>query len=172
MKNNLIKLRALEIQDIELLYQWENNPEIWTLSHTQKPFSKSTLEKFIQNDHLDIYEQKQIRLMIEEKTTNRAIGTIDLFDFNPQHKRAGIGILISNKNDRQKGYASNALELLLEYCKNTLHLHQIYCNILKENKISIGLFEKFSFELIGNKKEWILENGFWKDELLFQLILN
>lgn len=104
-----IKLRALEPEDLEFLFQIENNESFWEVSHTQAPFSKFLLKQYLENAHLDIFEAKQLRLVIDEKSTGKSIGMIDLFDFNPQHKRAGIGILI-HPDFQQKGFASEALD--------------------------------------------------------------
>jgi len=164
-----INLRALEPEDLEFLFQIENNELFWEVSHTQAPFSKFLLKQYLENSHLDIYEAKQLRLVIEEKSTNKSVGMIDLFDFNPQHKRAGIGILI-HPDFQQKGFASEALQLLINYCFTHLHLHQLYANITNDNTNSLHLFEKQNFKQIGIKKDWIFYNGTYKDELLFQLI--
>ncbi|MDE1207375.1 GNAT family N-acetyltransferase [Tenacibaculum larymnensis] len=164
-----IKLRALEPEDLGFLFQIENNESFWEVSHTQTPFSKFLLKQYLENAHLDIFEAKQLRLVIDEKATGKSIGMIDLFDFNPQHKRAGIGILI-HPDFQQKGFASEALQLLINYCFTHLHLHQLYANITNDNTNSLHLFEKQNFKLIGVKKDWIFYNGTYKDELLFQLI--
>lgn len=164
-----IKLRALEPEDLEFLFQIENNESFWEVSHTQTPFSKFLLKQYLENAHLDIFEAKQLRLVIDEKSTGKSVGMIDLFDFNPQHKRAGIGILI-HPDFQQKGFASEALQLLINYCFTHLHLHQLYANITNDNTNSLHLFEKQNFKQIGIKKDWIFYNGTYKDELLFQLI--
>ncbi|MGG6230518.1 GNAT family N-acetyltransferase [Tenacibaculum sp. SDUM215027] len=164
-----IKLRALEPEDLEFLFQIENNESFWEVSHTQAPFSKFLLKQYLENAHLDIFEAKQLRLIIEEKATNESIGMIDLFNFNPQHKRAGIGILI-HPDFQQKGFASEALQLLIKYCFTHLHLHQLYANITDDNINSLHLFEKQNFKQIGVKKDWIFHKGTYKNELLFQLI--
>ncbi|HEX2976459.1 MAG TPA: GNAT family N-acetyltransferase, partial [Bacteroidales bacterium] len=103
---------------------------------------------------------------IREKTT---IGTIDLFDFDAFHKRAGIGILI-DADYRKKGYASMALKCLIGYCFKTLGLHQLYCNILENNCESIELFGKQGFTRIGIKKDWIKSAEGYINEHMFQLI--
>ncbi|MGJ8745965.1 GNAT family N-acetyltransferase [Polaribacter sp.] len=164
-----INLRALEPEDLEFLYQIENNESFWEVSHTQTPFSKYLLKQYLENAHLDIYESKQLRLLIEEKSTKKQIGMIDLFDFNPQHKRAGIGILI-HPNYQQQGFASEALSLLINYTFSYLHLHQLFANITTDNKNSISLFTKHNFKKVGIKKDWIFSEGIFKDEILFQLI--
>jgi diamine N-acetyltransferase len=129
------------------------------------------LEEYILNAHQDIYTAKQLRLMIAVNETGETAGCIDLFDFDPTNLRAGIGILICDEH-RNKGYASEALEMLIDYAFNTLHLHQLYSSITYDNKASLKLFEKHNFALIGRKKDWVRHKDKWIDEYLLQLINN
>jgi diamine N-acetyltransferase len=171
-ENESILLRALEPDDVELLYEWENNREIWRVSNTHTPFSKYILRKYIENSHLDIYQTRQLRLMIERSRDGRkeSIGCVDIFDYEPFHARAGIGILIADKANRDKGYATKALEEIVHYAFTQLDLHQLYCNITVDNMPSIRLFENAGFNKIGVKREWIKgENGF-ADEMMYQLV--
>jgi diamine N-acetyltransferase len=169
LKGENSNLRALEPEDLEFLYTIENNESFWEISHTQTPFSKYLLKQYLENAHLDIFEANQLRLLIEEKSTKRQIGLIDLFDFNPQHKRAGIGILI-HPNFQKNGFAFEALSILIDYAFKYLNLHQLYANITATNSKSISLFTKHKFKKAGIKKDWILSEGKFKDEILFQLI--
>ena len=164
-----IILRALEPEDLNFLYQIENNESFWEVSHTQVPFSKYILKRYLENAHLDIYESKQLRLLIEEKSTRKQIGMIDLFDYNPQHKRAGIGILI-HPDFEKNGFASEALSIIINYSFSHLQMHQLYANITSDNIKSLALFNKYNFIKTGVKKDWILSEGKFKDEVLFQLI--
>jgi diamine N-acetyltransferase len=170
MKCEKISLRALEPEDLELLYEWENNDSYWVISNTVTPFSKFTLKRYLKHSHKNIYETGQLRLMIELVEEKKTIGAIDLFDFDPFHKRAGIGILIADETQRRKGYASMALKCLIQYCFTTLQLHQLYCNILANNTESIDLFEKLGFARIGIKKDWVQTADGYLDEYMFQLI--
>lgn len=164
-----IILRALEPEDLNFLYQIENNESFWEVSQTQAPFSKYILKRYLENAHLDIYESKQLRLLIEEKSTRKQIGMIDLFDYNPQHKRAGIGILV-HPDFEKKGFASEALSIIINYSFSHLQMHQLYANITSDNIKSLALFNKYNFIKTGVKKDWILSEGKFKDEVLFQLI--
>jgi diamine N-acetyltransferase len=167
-----ILLRAPEPGDLEVLYAWENDPSVWQISNTLTPFSRYTLEQYILSSQLDIHSSRQLRLMIDLKAPSgddRPIGTIDLFDYDPLHRRAGIGILI-NKADRGYGYASEALDLLIDYAFNTLQLHQLYCNISADNEKSLKLFQDHRFRIAGLKKEWLSVKNKWKDEYFLQRI--
>jgi len=164
-----INLRALEPEDLSFLFSIENNETFWEISHTQTPFSRFILKQYLKNAHLDIYEAKQLRLIIEENTSKQPIGMVDLFDFNPQHQRAGVGILIHPKK-QENGFATEALNLVIKYSFTFLNLHQLYANITVDNTKSLNLFTKHDFCEIGTKKDWIFSNGTYKDEILLQLI--
>ena len=170
MKYGEIRLRALEPEDLELLYSWENNVSYWIVSNTVVPFSKYTLKRYLEDSHKDIYETGQVRLMIDNIPDQITIGTIDIFDFDPFHKRAGIGILIAKEEYRRKGYATMALKCLIDYCFGTLLLHQLYCSILENNTESMDLFKKAGFSQSGIKNEWIRTSDGYLDEFIFQLI--
>jgi diamine N-acetyltransferase len=165
-----VSFRALEPDDIDLLYEWENDAEIWEVSNTLEPFSKYVLAKYIKESQRDIYEAKEMRMIIEAHR-EKAVGAIDLFDFDPFHFRAGVGILIHDEKDRNQGYATDALQLLCDYAKNYLRLHQLYAYITEDNLPSIKLFANNGFELCGTKKEWRRTLDGWKTELMFQKIL-
>lgn len=169
LKGKNLELRALEPEDIDLLYDWENNSLLWYLSNTVAPFSRFALEQYVLNVNQDIFSSKQLRMMIDVNDENgkKSIGSIDLFDFDPANSRAGLGVLII-KSERQKGYAGEALALMIDYCFDVLHLHQLYCNISEDNKASLRLFEKAGFNIIGHKKEWLHIKENWVDELLLQ----
>ncbi|MDX9811921.1 MAG: GNAT family N-acetyltransferase [Bacteroidales bacterium] len=170
MRYKDIMLRAIEPEDLELLYEWENNGDYWTISNTITPFSKYTLKRYIKNSHKSIYETGQLRLMIVHAEDKVTIGTIDIFDFDPFHSRAGLGILIAREEYRRKGLASMALKCLVDYCFDTLHLHQLYCNILGNNSESMDLFKKAGFTESNVKKDWIKTASGYLDEHFFQLI--
>lgn len=169
LKGKRIYLRALEPEDLSFLYKIENDETIWELSQTQTPYSQFILKQYLANAHQDIFEAKQLRLVISDYD-DKALGLIDLFDFDFKNRRAGVGILVYEPGDRQQGYGSEALQLLIDYSFTHLNLHQIYCNISEENEASIKLFENLGFEKVGVKKDWIYDNKTYKNEYLFQLI--
>ncbi len=168
-----VKLRALEPEDIDLLFDWENNPENWAVTNTLAPFSRLILQSYLDNSHLDIYQTRQLRLMIDVLQPSHAavtVGAIDLFDFDPYHLRAGVGVLIAEKEYRGKGIAGLALQHLADYAFGILQLHQLFCNIAVGNASSIKLFEAAGFSCIGTKKEWLKTREGFEDELFFQLL--
>jgi diamine N-acetyltransferase len=169
LKGDHTYLRALEPSDLDFLYTLENDTSVWHVGNTLTPYSKFVLEQYLENAALDIYTIKQLRLVIcnhEQET----IGAIDLFDFDPLNRRAGIGIVISAPY-RGKGYAADALGLLLRYCQHTLQLHQVYCSVTATNHTSIKLFKNAGFEEVGIRKEWMRKSdGSWDDVVEMQRV--
>lgn len=163
-----IKLRALEPEDLDRLESWENNPENWRYSQQQVPFSKHILRAYLANAQQDIYEAKQLRLVIENK--KQAIGLIDLYDFDFNNRRAGIGILIGDQENRHRGYAKEALQVLVGYAQKTFDLKQLYASIGENNTASLKLFDSLGFKQIGVRAQWFREGKEWEDEHLLQLI--
>jgi len=163
-------LRALEPNDLDILYDTENDKSLWKYSNTSSPFSKHSLKKFIENSHLDIIEHNQVRLVLSDKN-NLPFGFIDLFKYDMINKRAGVGIIIFEKY-RSRGLGSISLDLIENYVKKYIPIHQLYANISSENIESIKLFEKHNYLKVGNKKDWIYYNNKYFDELLYQKILD
>ena len=162
-----IHLRALEPEDLPLLYAWENDTENWTVSNTTAPFSKHILQQFIETSSQDIYVNRQLRMMVVENATGRTIGCVDVFEFDPGHQRAGIGILI-DESARCQGYGLESILLAKDYLFNKVGVHQIFCNIMEDNKHSISIFQKAGFEICGRKREWVRTPKGWIDELMLQ----
>ena len=174
MKNHLtygkIALRAVEPEDIDLLYQWENSMEIWNVSNTRTPFSRYILAEYLKESAKDIYETKQLRLIIET-LEGEPVGAVDLFDFDPYHMRAGIGILIHRTENRNHGYGFDALNAIFDFAVESLGLKQLYANISIKNEVSIHLFEKAGFVQSGIKKNWLKTATGWEDEVFMQKML-
>ncbi|CAH8294968.1 diamine N-acetyltransferase [Mariniflexile fucanivorans] len=171
LKGEHIYLRALEPEDLEFIHAIENDESVWEISNTITPYSKFLIKQYLEHSHKDIFEVKQLRLVISSYD-EVALGMIDLFDFDFRNSRAGVGILVKQLEDRAKGIGSEALKLLVNYSFTHLCLHQLYCNISEENDVSIKLFTKQGFQQIGLKKDWNLVNGSYKNEYIYQLINN
>lgn len=167
LENDTLRLRALEPEDLDILYKWENDTSLWWVSCTTEPYSRYILKEYIAYSDKTIYEKKQLRLMIVRKEDNAVVGTIDLTDFDPHNMRAGIGLLI-DANYRNHGYAQLALDILLDYAFGFLHLHQLYAYVPKTNESTMHLFEKANFQCNGVLKEWIRRGDAYVDVAVWQ----
>lgn len=166
--NKDIYLRALEPEDMEVLYKWENDTRIWSKGGGSiAPYSKFAIRQYIANAMQEIYEIKQLRMMVIDKTTDEAVGTVDLYDFDALNKRAGIGILIDEEHQR-RGYALQGLECIERYAFTHLQLHQLYAYIASHNKASIALFEKANYINTATLRDWLVSNKSLTDVVVMQ----
>lgn len=172
LKGENIFLRALELSDLDFLYNLENTESLWEVSNTTTPYSKYILKQYLENSHRDIFDVKQLRLVICKSEDETPVGFIDLFDFDPKHRRVGVGIVIFSEADKRKGIAFEALKLTCNYAFTHLKVHHIFAGITEENEGSLKLFEKAGFEKSGLKKDWIFSEGKYKSEYFYQLIPN
>mgnify|MGYP003303429864 FL=1 len=168
-QNDFVSIRALEPVDLDFLFDTENDTKLWKYSNRFHPYSKSLLNSYIANADKDIFETRQIKFTITNKQKH-AIGFIELFDFEPLHHRAAIGLTISASN-RGRGYGNASLELIETYAKESLPLHQLYAAIAAENQYSIQLFESQKFFLVGKKKDWNFYDLQFHEELIYQKIV-
>lgn len=173
LENIEIRLRALEPEDLSDIFRWENDAELWQYGNTLAPYSRFALKQYLEDSlHGDFFQNKQLRLIIELNGSKpTTIGAIDLFDFEPHHRRAALGILIEKDFQRQ-GYGSQAVELMKRYAFEYLHLHQIYVHVAESNDRSRKLFEKMGFLQVGILKQWQKVDKGYADVCIFQLINN
>lgn len=168
LADDQIRLRALEPEDLDVLYGWENNSTLWEVGNTLAPFSRYVLRNYIAESGRSIYEVHQLRLMIEWKAERKAIGIVDLFDFDPHANRAACGILLDPEY-QGKGWGTRALRLLIRYAFDRLALHQLYAHVPETNLFSQRLFLRCGFQRTGTLKEWIRVAGGFADVQVMQL---
>lgn len=159
-----MKLRALEISDLPLLYQWENDATAWADSATHNPLSQHLLRQYIQEQTGDIYKDGQLRLMLDDN--GATLGCIDLFDLDPISRRAAIGMYIA-PDARGKGAGQEALRLLEEYAFRFLGLHTLYAIIGADNTACLSIYRKADYTIAGTLPQWIRRNKIYIDALLF-----
>ncbi len=169
LNNGIIQLRAPEPEDLDIIYRWENDTTLWEYGASITPYSRFALKEYLINSKQDLYTDKQLRLMVVLKDTNEVVGAIDLYDFDPFHQRAGVGILIDNKF-REKGYGSLSLKILEVYAFNFLRLKQLYAFIPEKNKGSRELFRKAGYLAAGTLLEWLSAGDSFENVLIMQKI--
>lgn len=170
IRGEKVVLRAVEPADEELLYQWENDVDVWGVSGTVSPFSHHTISRFIEAQREDIFSSRQMRLIICDAESGVAVGAVDLFEFEPLHQRAGVGIMIA-PSFRRHGYAQDALSAIERYAIDRLRLHQLWCNIEEDNLASLSLFESLGYNQIGVKRDWNLTSTGYKAEIILQKVI-
>lgn len=169
--NPTIKLRAMEPNDIDAIYRWENDPTLWQYSAAHQPFARSVLQQFIeQQADADIYTTRQLRLMADTDG-DRAVGCVDLFDFDPYHRRAAIGLIVDS-HYRHSGYGAAIVRQLEAFAVQHLLLHQLHCTIAADNQHCINLFTHSGYTPAGTLRQWVWNGQQWGDAVILQKVLD
>ena len=160
----MLRLRKIEPSDLPFLYQWENDATMWADSDTHNPLSRHDLHQYIENTTGDIYRDGQLRLIIEEsQLSTKVVGCIDLFDFDARNRKAAIGMYIAPEA-RGKGVGKQAVQLLLAYAFDFLHLRMVYAIISVHNTSCSHIYEQMGFTPSSPLANWTLEG----DAILWQ----
>ena len=167
----MLRLRKIEPSDLPFLYQWENDATMWADSDTHNPLSRHDLHQYIENTTGDIYRDGQLRLIIEDsqlstlnsQLSTKIVGCIDLFDFDARNRKAAIGMYIA-PDARGRGVGKQAVQLLLDYAFNFLHLRMVYAIISVNNVACSRLYEQMDFLPSSPLRSWTLEG----DAILWQ----
>ncbi len=168
-ENKQVLLRAMEPEDLEFLYEMENDEQLWEVGNTNVPYSRQVLLDYIASSSADIYTDKQVRFIIEDEL-HESLGIVDLMNFDPRHLRAELGIVV-RRECQGRGVAQAAIRHLKAYAKEILHLHQIYAIVGIRNKKAVKMLKMLGFQ--GDKilKEWLSVGDAYEDACLFQSFL-
>ena len=164
-----IKLRAMELEDLDLLYTIENDMTMWDVCTSNVPYSKAALTEFITRNTSDIYADRQMRLIVENGVGS-PVGIVDILNFEPRYGRAEVGVVIM-KEHRLHGYTAAALRQLVQYAINVIHLHQLYAIVSTDNHSSMALFQNEGFKPTAELKDWIRTGNDYKNAVVMQLFL-
>jgi len=148
----MLELRALEPSDVDCLYIWENNPDMWRYGFAPAPLSRHRLWEYIRSYVADPASEGQLRLMIEADGV--PVGTVDLYDIDVHNSHAFIGIMIAPPY-RRRGYAAAAIGKMADYCRQCLALKQLGAFVAADNKESLGLFRKCGFMEKAILPQWV-----------------
>lgn len=170
ISNDAVTLRSLEATDLDVLYRWENDERLWTVSNIMSPSPKSYLWQYLQNYDSDLYNTRQLRLMITLTMTGEPVGTVDLTNFDPFNNRAEFGIMIDRSHEG-KGLGDAALSLTIDYVRDYLGLSQIYALVPVSNTVCIAMLKKHGFATAGILKQWINHGTEVHDVEMMQLLL-
>ncbi len=144
LRGRSVILRPPEGSDVEAVYSWDRDPELaaW---NGRSPISISL--SAARRDYLARWEDPGVKTFIIE-AAEEAIGMATLYDF--RQDGCEVGIKIGPGNLRNRGYATEAVALLLEYAFDTLKLATVRGSTLAHNDRMQRVFEKNGFVQTGD----------------------
>ncbi|MBO4985330.1 MAG: GNAT family N-acetyltransferase [Bacteroides sp.] len=169
LANERILLRAPELCDLDVMYEMENDPELWDITNFTVPYSRFSLQNYIEHSSYDMFSDRQLRLMIVLRSNGEVLGTIDISDFHPRHARGEVGVSL-RKEYRKQGFAREALQLLCDYAFHFLHMKQLTAHTAADNHSALKLFRTCGFRRCGVLKSWWMMADGYHDVVVLQCI--
>ena len=168
---DMIKLRAPEDADVDRIFIWENDPDFFEVLPNAAPLSRLQVWEYIRNYNADPFSSRELRQMIVDSASDKTVGYLDLFEFDPVNHRAGVAVYI-DEDSRNNGYALKALETIENYAHNTLAIHQLWAIVAIDNEPSLKLFEKAGFKTCGRLRSWLCRRRQYVDAIFVQKLLS
>lgn len=162
-------LRAIEPEDLDLMYIVENDPEVCRYSCTTVPLSRYALRRYIEESGGDLYRDSQVRMTIMDAATGAPCGFLDITDLDAAHRRAQVGIVLVPEA-QGRGIATGALHEAAIYARSQ-GLHQLYAIVADENVRAKNLFLRSSYKEVAVLPQWLCCDGVFTDAVLYQHIL-
>ena len=163
-----VHLRAIEPEDLDLLYRIENDQTLWHLGTSNVPYSRYTLHDYVATSSDDIYVDRQVRMIVENEASE-IVGIADVVNFDPANCRAEVGLIVMEPF-RQQGYGSSVLNEIARYALGVLHLHQVYAFVDRSNDASLSLFRKMGYRESSPIIDWLYDGREYHDAVLMQLV--
>jgi RimJ/RimL family protein N-acetyltransferase len=163
-------LRAFEMDDLPLINKWHNDEDINSLTGGNKYFVSSYYDKRWLEDKM-LNNKDNIYCAICKKKTGNMIGYVSLNDIDYRNRKAlWGGIVIGDKESRNKGYASNATFQLLQYAFEELGLNKVTGNWLQSHKTSLLLGQLFGFKKEGVLRSEVFKGGEYHNVVIMSML--
>ena len=157
LEGTLVRLRAVEPEDVENTYKWVNDREVtlW-LTSPRYPVSRKTEQQSIEESPTNSFGD--VRLAIETKDGNH-IGEINLHRINPEDRKAGLGIMIGEKDHWSNGYGTDAINTLLAFAFDEMNLHRVFLHAFADNEHAIGCYQRCGFREEVRLRQEVYQDG-------------
>jgi ribosomal-protein-alanine N-acetyltransferase len=158
-----VNLRILEKEDLPLLTEWFNTPEVFGEYNPLHQMSKTDAEKILDNSH----EEK---LFIVEKKNGGRIGFVSHFYvLHPASKQLEIGYSLLPK-ERGKGYCTEAVKIIVDYLFLSKDTGRIQAQTAPRNLASHKVLEKVGFKKEGIFRGTFFIRGEWTDSYVYSIL--
>lgn len=164
-----IYLRALEPEDVDRIYLWENTPGMWRHGFAAAPLSRHQIWQYVQNYDADPFSAGQLRLMISDGMD--AVGAVDLYEVDVRNRRAMVGIMVA-PGKRRCGVARAALRALERYCFEVLGLEQLAATVECGNEPSRRLFSAAGYDETATLPRWFRVGAESSDAVIYRKFLS
>ena len=152
--------------DIEIFTKWLNDFQV--TDYTARSSQVLTLDG--EKQYLEQHINDGAYFAIVTLDNNEMIGTVSLEKIDYLNRNSTLGIFIGESEYRNKGYGSEAINLILDYGFNYLNMYSIELRVLEFNSIGIACYKKCGFKEIGRRRKEKFINGKYYDTIYMDIL--
>ena len=161
------ELTPLEESDLDLLYTWQNEPNIRDLTMGFRfPVQRETVKEWIRHQR---EQNAKSRIVFAIRQQYALVGTAQLHSIDQYQRRASLGIYIGDLKRRNNGLGFVSCSLIIDYAFNGLDFRKIGLEVVSINKNAIRLYEKLGFKKEGVRIEEYFLDGKYLDVYIYGL---
>ncbi|WP_018962792.1 GNAT family N-acetyltransferase [Coprothermobacter platensis] len=171
LSGHFVRLRAYEREDLEKARAIYNDPEVNMYLRPDIPFPLKAEDEIRWYESQNPYGSGSYSFAIERLEDRQYLGScgIDTVDWKNSH--ASVGLFL-DKLYWNKGYGTDALSTLVDFCFQEMNLHKVYLYVFAYNQRAIHTYEKIGFKIDGTLRENVFKNGKYQDELVMSVLRN
>ncbi len=162
-----IYLRPLEMSDVPACLRWINDPEVTRTLMIYTPLNEIREREWFERHYKD---DREIILAVALKANDQHVGNAGLHRIEWKNRQGELGIMIGERDEWDKGYGSEAIELILRYGFERLNLHRIYLRVYANNPRAIRCYERAGFQREGTQRESHFAEGKYWDTLMMGIL--
>jgi len=162
-------LRRFRVEDTDAMHEYFGNPEAMRYWHQPVHAKRIETERAVRN-YIDCTPSYYRFWAVADAETDHCLGFVTYYDGHIRSKRVSIGYIIHPTRHRQ-GIATEAVSAMLDFCFGELGLHRAQAFMHPDNAASIALVEKLGFCREGLLRDNLRVGDFWRDDLLYGLLV-
>ena len=170
LRGKRVTLGPIKREYIESFLKWFNDPEITQNLFVYRPMTRMAEEEWMENLK---NPQDTIRFSIvipNEDGSEKLIGNCGIHNIDRKNRGGEVGIVIGEKEYQNKGYGTEAMELLIEYGFSTVNLNRIELFTYDFNIGALKSYKKVGFVEEGRKRQFIWINGSYHDAIMMSIL--
>jgi RimJ/RimL family protein N-acetyltransferase len=168
LEGEKIELRRHVRENYRLYAGWYGDPEIWHLtSWAPSPLNRSAVEKLFEDREIS---QTDDSFAIHIKGDDEPIGVVSLMNKSEANESAELSVIVGHRDDRHKGYGTEAIDRLLRYAFEELGLNRIGLSVFDFNQEAISAYEKLGFVVEGRFRQAIKRRSGFHDAIFMSIL--
>lgn len=165
-----VRLRAISKDDLPTFTDWLNDPEVNRHIAIYYPLSLEQEENWYKQMLAHPVEEQPLAIEIKDGKGWKLVGDTSFLNYDAHERSAEIGIFIGDKSAWNKGYGTEAMQLMSAYGFANLNLNRIYLRVFETNPRAAHCYEKAGFQQEGRQRQAHFLDGKYIDVLMMSIL--